>query len=134
VERARQHEIVRDAVGELRAQLRLRDLEGALALFWENAVVLGSGERESADGLDELREFFAALFTRPQTFGWSELEPLHTGGGDELIWFVAPTTVVIEDEAGNAERLPYCASGVLELAAGERWLFRLFNGSEPATA
>jgi ketosteroid isomerase-like protein len=134
VERAQQHEIVRAAVWQLGERFRLRDVEGAVALFREDAVVFGSGERESAVGLDELRHFLVAIFARPDTFTWSELEPLRTGGGDELVWFVAPTTVVIRDEAGNAERLPYRVSGALELAAGKRWLFQLFNGSEPATS
>ena len=90
--------------------------------------------KELPGNVDELRVFFVRLFARPHTYGWSELEPLHTGGSNKLVWFVAPTTVVVRDEDGNEQRAPYRVSGVLEFADDTRWLFRLFNGSEPVTA
>jgi ketosteroid isomerase-like protein len=113
-------------------QLRRRNVEGAVALFCEDGVLFGSEEYENAIGTDELRVFFSRLFDRPRTYGWTEPEPLHAGGSDEFVWFVAPTTVIIRDDDGNEERAPYRVSGVLELASDERWLFRLFNGSEPS--
>lgn len=108
-------------------------MEGVVALFGENGVVFGSEEDENASGAEELRDFLSGLFARPHTYGWSELEPLFTGGNDELVWFVAPTTVVLRDD-GHEEQAPYRVSGVLERADNARWLFRLFNGSEPAAA
>jgi len=42
--------------------------------------------------------------------------------------------VVVRNEDGNEQHAPYRLSGVLELASDGRWLFRLFNGSEPVTA
>ncbi len=134
VEPGTRQELVKDALREFEAQLRLRNLEGAVSLFHEDGVLFGSEEHETATGIDELRVFFSRLFARPHTYGWSELEPLHTGGSNKLVWFVAPTTVVVRDEDGNEQRAPYRVSGVLELADDTRWLFRLFNGSEPLTA
>jgi hypothetical protein len=65
---------------------------------------------------------------------WNEVrgEPLFAGGTDELVWFVAPATVVIRDDDGNEGQAPYRVSGMLERARNGRRLFRLFNGSEPA--
>ena len=134
VEPGTRQELVKDALREFEAQLRLRNLEGAVSLFQADGVLFGSDEYETATGIDELRVFFVTLFARPHTYGWSELEPLHTGGSNKLVWFVAPTTVVVRDEDGNEQRAPYRVSGVLEFADDTRWLFRLFNGSEPVTA
>ena len=127
-------ELVKDALRGFEAQLRLRNIEGAVSLFHEDSVLFGSAEDETATGIDELRVFFSRLFARPHTYGWSELERLHTGGSNEFVWFVAPTTVVVRDDDGNEQRATYRVSGVLELAGDSRWLFRLFNGSEPVSA
>ncbi len=134
VERGTRQEIVKNALRGFEAQLRLRSVEGAVALFHVDGVLFGSEEDESAIGSDELRDFFAGLFARAHTYGWSGFEPVHLGGTDELLWFVAPTTVVVRDNDGNEQRAPYRVSGVLEFASDGRWVFRLFNGSEPVTA
>jgi ketosteroid isomerase-like protein len=132
VELGTRQEIVKDALRGFEAQLRSRSVEGAVALFHADGVLFGSEEDESANGIEELRAFFSRLFARPQTYGWFGFEPLHVGGSDELVWFVAPTTVVVRDEGGSEQQAPYRVSGVLELVGDGRWLFRLFNGSEPA--
>jgi ketosteroid isomerase-like protein len=134
VELGARQEIVKHSLRGFEVQLRMRNVDGALALFCDDGALFGSEEDESAIGIDELRDFFARLFARPHTYGWSEFEPLQAGGTDELIWFVAPTAVVIRDEDRNERQAPYRVSGVLELAGNGRWLFRLFNGSEPAAA
>ena len=134
VERETRREIVKDALRGFEAQLRLRNAEGAVALFSADGVLFGSEEHESATGVDELRDFFSRLFARPHTYGWSEFEPLHAGGSERLLWFVAPTTVVVRRHDGSERRAPYRVSGMLELGRDGRWLFRLFNGSEPATS
>jgi len=73
--------------------------------------LFGSGEHESAIGIDELRDFLSRLFARSHTYGWPEFEPLYIGGSDELVWFVAPTTVVVKDEDGNEEQAPRAVEG-----------------------
>jgi len=49
------------------------------------------------------------------------------------MWFVAPATVVVRDDAGGEETAPYRLSGVLERGSDGRWLFRVFNGAEPVS-
>jgi ketosteroid isomerase-like protein len=94
-------EIVKNALRQLEVQLRGRDVEGVVALFREDGVLFGSEEHENAAGAKQLRVFLSGLFARPHTYGWSELEPLFTGGNDELVWFVAPTTVIIQEDEGH---------------------------------
>jgi ketosteroid isomerase-like protein len=127
-------EIVKNALRQLEVELRGRDVEGVVALFREDGVLFGSEEHENAAGANELRIFLSGVFARPHTYGWSEPEPLFTGGNDELVWFVAPTTVIIQGNEGHERHAPYRVSGVLDRAVDGRWLFRLFNGSEPAAA
>lgn len=123
--------IVDEALHRLIAELRRRDVEGAVALFHGDAVLFGSEEGEQAIGARQLRAFLSRLFERPHTFGWSEWDPLLTGGTEDIVWFIAPSTVVIQDDAGHEQDAPYRLSGVLERADDGRWLFRLFNGAEP---
>jgi len=79
----------------------------------------------------ELREFLKRIFGRPGTYGWSGWDPVLTGGTQDLMWFVAPATVVVRDDAGDEETAPYRLSGVLERGSDGRWFFRVFNGAEP---
>jgi ketosteroid isomerase-like protein len=125
------HRIVDEALRRLIAELRRRDVEGVVALFHSDAVLFGSEGGEQAIGAQELRTFLSGLFERPHTYGWSEWDPLLAGGAEDMVWFVAPSTVVIQDDAGHEEYAPYRLSGVLERADDGRWLFRLFNGAEP---
>lgn len=125
--------IVDGALRELVARARQRDVDGAVALFHDDGVLFGSEQEENAVGKDELRAFFSRLFERPGTYGWSEWDPLLTGGTDSIVWFVAPATLVVREDSNTDQSFPYRVSGVLERAGGDRWLFRLFNGSEPVT-
>jgi ketosteroid isomerase-like protein len=134
MDEASRREIVEDALRQLETHLRRRDVGGTVALFHQDGVAFGSEEHEHAVGADELRAFLSRLFARPHTYGWSGWEPLLTGGSDVLIWFVAPATVVVRIDQGGDERAPYRLSGVLERADDGRWLFRLFNGSEPSAS
>jgi ketosteroid isomerase-like protein len=126
-----QQRIVDEALHRLIAGLRRRDVEGVVALFHGDAVVFGSEQGEQAIGAEELRAFLSRLFERPHTYGWAGWNPLLTGGDGDLIWFVSPSTVVLQDDAGREQEAPYRLSAVLELADDGRWLFRLFNGAEP---
>ena len=113
--------IVDDALRALVAQARQRDVDGAVALFHDDGVLFGSGREENAVGRDELRAFFSRLFERPGTYGWSEWDPLLTGGSGSIVWFVAPATLVVRDDSNNDESFPYRVSGVLERAGDGQW-------------
>jgi len=126
-------DVVGSALRSLTAALRRRDADGVLALFHDDAVLFGSEDGEMAVGALELREFLARIFGRPGTYGWSGWAPALTGGTRELVWFVAPATVVVRDDAGGEETAPYRLSGVLERGSDGRWLFRVFNGAEPVS-
>jgi ketosteroid isomerase-like protein len=111
-------------------QLRARDVPGVLSLFERDAVLFGSEDGESAQGQPELRSFFARLFTRPHTYGWT-WDELAVGGDDHTIWFVAPATVVVRGDDGTERAAPYRLSGVPRSDAEGTWRFALFNGAEP---
>jgi len=113
--------IVDDALRALVAQARQRDVDGAVALFHDDGVLFGSEREENAVGRDELRAFFARLFEWPGTYGWSEWDPLLTGGSGSIVWFVAPATLVVRDDSNNDESFPYRVSGVLERAGDGQW-------------
>lgn len=127
-------EIVDAALRSMTAALRRRDADGVLALFHEEAVLLGSEEDEQAVGTGELREFLARTFDRPGTYGWSDWDPVLTGGSHDMLWFVAPATVVVRGSDGREESAPYRLSGVLQRSGDGHWVFRLFNGAEPVSA
>jgi ketosteroid isomerase-like protein len=123
--------IVTDLMHEFVTCLRDRNRDGALRLFHSDAVLFGSEAGESAHGAHELSDFFDQLFERPQTYGWMWEPPIARRAGD-VIWFVAPATVLVRGDDGSEHAAPYRLSGVLEQATPGRWMFRLFNGAEPA--
>lgn len=124
--------IVNDLLGRFITCLRERDLDGALQLFSDDPVLFGSEAGETAHGIAQLEAFFARLFERPQTYGWTLEEPTARKAGS-VVWFVAPATVVLRGDDGSEKSAPYRLSGVLERVADGRWLFSLFNGAEPVS-
>lgn len=124
-------EIVDSALQCLTTELRRRNIDGVLGLFHDDAVLLGSEEGEQALGISELRAFLVRLFDRPHTYGWAGWDGVLAGGTQDTLWFVAPAMVVVRDDAGGEKASSYRLSGVLERGNDGRWLFRLFNGSEP---
>jgi ketosteroid isomerase-like protein len=117
-------------IEQLTECLRRRDVEGALDLFHPDGVLFGSEEGEWAAGRDDVATLLAGLYRRTETYGWEGGTAL-TGSRDPVLWFVKPTTLVVQGDDGSTERAPYRVSGVLEPDADGRWRFRLFNGSEP---
>ncbi len=110
------------------AVLRGRDLDGALALFAEDATLIGSEPGVSAHSVDQLRALHTRMFAEPVTYGWEWERPVATRHGD-VVWFAVEATWVIEGPGGD--ELPYRLSGVLYRDPAKRWLFELFNGSRP---
>jgi ketosteroid isomerase-like protein len=102
-------------------------LEEVLAAFAPDADVAlyGSEVSEVVIGPDALRGFFERLFERPDgpRFAFRQRRLSSSGG---IAWFVADAEVTIGPHIAS----PYRLSGVLE-KRGERWLWLLFNGSEP---
>ena len=124
-------EIVDDMLRRIAGYVERRDLDAALALFREDGVLIGSEAWEWAEGVAAIKEHLALLFARPQTYTWTDWDPLITGSAGDVIWFISPATLVERDGADQRE-FPYRLSGVLERVATGPWLLRLFNGSEPA--
>jgi uncharacterized protein (TIGR02246 family) len=123
--------IADDALHGLVAALATHDPEEALDVFTREGAVFGSDHGEEAVGRDELRAFFSDICAQPHTISWTW--ELRTAGhlGD-VVWFVASGTCVFTHADGTQVTVadPYRLSGVLRRTQG-RWLFALFNGSEP---
>jgi ketosteroid isomerase-like protein len=115
------------SLGELRAAVSQRRLEGVLTLFAPDAdtTVVGSSMGEVARGPLELRALFERLFDGPAV-RW-EWDVVQTSCAGDVAWLVAEAALVVE----GAGARPYRITGVLERRAG-RWLWTLFHGSEPS--
>ena len=122
--------MVDDLLRGLNERLHTRDIDGAVSLFDREAVLYGSEDGESAVGHAGLRSFFSRIFARPGTYGW-EWDSLSVRGTSHVVWFVGPAVVVIRTDDGTERTAPYRLSGVLQRQSDGRWLFVLFNGSEP---
>ena len=120
-----------DVLSDFVSALRARDVEAALDLFDDDAVLYGSEADEQASGRDGIRDFLVRLFASPRTFGWAWSE-LVVDGQDGVLWFVAPAEVVVLGDDGSEQRQPYRLSGVLRRGTDKLWRMALFNGSEPA--
>lgn len=115
------------ALGEFRAAVSERRLEGALSLFAPDAdaTILGSSIGEIARGPIEMRPFLEQLFAGPQAIAW-EWDDVSISARDDVAWLWLEGALVLDGRSDRAYRI----SGVLERRAG-RWLWSLFHGSEP---
>jgi ketosteroid isomerase-like protein len=115
------------ALGEFRAAVAQRRLEGVLALFAPDAdaTVIGSSLGEIARGPIELRTFLKRLFSSPQAISW-EWDDVSVSCSRDVAWLWLEGGLVIDGRSDRAYRI----SGVLERRQG-RWLWTLFHGSEP---
>ena len=121
-------DVVRGLLDQLNAAAAARDADAALALFTEDAVLLGSGDVDNPVGQDELREFLARYFDRPYTVAWHGSD-LTVGDAAEVLWFLLIGELVCTGEA--EERLPYRLSGVL-VPGADGYRLAQFHGSRPA--
>jgi ketosteroid isomerase-like protein len=115
------------ALGEFRAAVSERRLEGALSLFAPDAdaTILGSSTGEIARGPIEMRPFLEQLFAGPQTISW-EWDDVSISACGDVAWLWLEGALALDGRSDRAYRI----SGVLERRAG-RWLWALFHGSEP---
>ena len=116
------------ALGELRAAVSERRLEGALALFAPDAdtVMIGSSPGEIARGPLEMRAFLEQVFDAEETIGW-EWDDVSVSACGDVAWLWLHGALMFD---GRSDR-PYRITGVLERRSG-RWLWTLFHGSEPS--
>jgi SnoaL-like protein len=116
------------ALGELRAAVSERRIEGVMALFAPDAdtTLIGSSEGEVARGPIELRATLEELFASPSTFSWA-WDDVHISSAGGVAWLSLDGMLVVD---GTPDR-PYRITGVLEQRSG-RWLWTLFHGSEPS--
>ena len=112
----------------LGSALRRRDLEAAVGCFARDAVLLGSGPVERADGAAEIRAFLTAFFAQPVTLAWEWDAVTATRAGD-VVWFLLVGEAVLRGDDAD-ERLPYRISGVIVERDG-RPAFAQFHGSQP---
>ena len=114
-------------LGELRAAVSERRIEGVLSLFAPDAdtTLIGSSLGEIARGPIELRGFLEQLFAEPQTVGW-EWDDVSVSACGDVAWLWLEGALVVGGRSDRAYRI----TGVLERRSG-RWLWTLFHGSEP---
>lgn len=114
------------SLGELRAAVAERRLEGVLSLFAPDAdtTLIGSSIGEVARGPLELRALLERVFEGPAiTWEWDVVQISCAG---EVAWLLAEAAFVVEGQGAR----PYRITGVLERRSG-RWVWTLFHGSEP---
>jgi len=115
------------ALGELRAAVSEKRLEGVLSLFAPDAdaTLIGSETGESATGPMNMRPFLEDLFDSPDSYSW-EWDDVSVSSSGNVAWLWLDGALAVNGRS----RHPYRISAVLEQRQG-RWLFVLFHGSEP---
>ena len=115
-------------LGEFRAAVAERRLEGALHLFAPDAdaTLIGSSLGEIARGPLEIRSFLEGIFARPQSISW-EWDDVSISAAGDVAWLWLEGALALD---GRSERA-YRISGVLERRQG-RWVWCVFHGSEPS--
>ena len=116
------------ALGEFRAAVSDRRLEGVLSMFAPDAdaTLIGSSLGEIARGPMGVRAFLEELFASPRTIGW-EWDDVSVSASGNVAWLWLEGALVLDGRSDRAYRI----SGVLERRSG-RWLWTLFHGSEPS--
>ncbi|MDQ6817833.1 MAG: nuclear transport factor 2 family protein [Actinomycetota bacterium] len=122
---------VHHALAELDAAFAGRDCSAILGLCTEDVVFIGSGEGEEAVGRDRIAEVFAELAPDEDgvkfSLSWHSVDVEVLG---DVAILVAWGTGTLDSPRRNAE-MRYRLTGVLT-RRGERWLWRVYHGSEPA--
>ncbi|HYZ30445.1 MAG TPA: nuclear transport factor 2 family protein [Thermoleophilaceae bacterium] len=115
-------------LGELRAAVSERRIEGVLSLFAPDAdtTLIGSSAGEIARGPIELRALLERIFAAPQTVGW-EWDDVSVSSCGDVAWLWLEGALALDGRSDRAYRI----TGVLERRSG-RWLWTLFHGSEPS--
>ena len=113
-----------DAFFDCLADRRLEDTLAAFTLRGD-ASLYGSEVSEIVIGHAALRRFFGQIYARPHGPRFRLRDRRMSIRGD-VAWFTAAAEVAF----GEQVLAPYRVTGILEKREG-RWLWALFNGSEP---
>lgn len=117
-------------IEELSEACRARDVDRTLRCFVESpdTILLGSGEGERADGVDELRALLNGLLSQFALWWTWDRRDLRASG--DVAWAMLEGAYHargdVGDEFGGAYRL--CA---VLLRQGTDWRIATFHGSEP---
>jgi len=122
--------------GVRRALIRLNELVGRRdrAVLDEFArapdtTMISSQSGETARGAAEIAAYVERLFAQPETVSWA-WRRVEVSVRGEVAWLAAEGEIVFHGDEGD-RRAPYRLTGVLE-HHHDRWLWRLFHGSQPA--
>lgn len=120
---------VHDLLAELQDAVREKDLSASLALFTEDAALLGTAaanlDRDTASA------YLARVFDQPGhvSWDWDTIAVLDSRAG--AITFVALGTVSLVGDPDHPASDPIRLTGLV-VEDGDRWRLRLFHGSIPA--
>ena len=120
--------LAREALQRLSDLLGARDFAFVDEFDPSSALLIGSEEGEVASTRAEIRSLLASVYALPARVGWEWEEVIAEASGD-VAWVYAEGRVAMAAKAG-VEHKPYRMSGVLQ-RSNDRWLWRLFHGSEP---
>ena len=121
---------VRAAFAAFDAALEVGDLDEALGWCSDDIVFIGSGEGEEAVGRDALPRMFAALAPLSDGLQFSVAwESVHVEVLGDVAVVLAWGQARIAGR-GRDDTLRYRLTGVL-VRRGDRWLWRVYHGSEP---
>lgn len=121
----------RDALRALDEAFALSDPDAVLGLCTDDIVFIGSGDGEEAVGHKGLVEMLTRLADRAEgtelTVAWGAVDADVRG---DIAFLAAWGTARLATPGRNRE-LRYRLTGVL-VRTGDRWLWRVYHGSEPA--
>ena len=123
--------LAREALGRLNDLLGARDFAFLEEFDPSSALLIGSEDGEVATTRAEMRSLLTSVYELPVRVGWEWEEVVANASGD-VAWVYAEGRLVMAGD-GAAQHKPYRMSGVLQ-RVNERWLWRLFHGSEPVQA
>jgi uncharacterized protein (TIGR02246 family) len=121
---------VRNALAALDDAFARRDLDAAVELCAEDVLFIGSGDGEEARGRDAIIPMFTALAPNLEGLEFSrssESIDVEFLGDVALLFATGPARLVT---ASRDLEFRYRLTGVL-VRDGDRWLWRVFHGSEP---
>jgi hypothetical protein len=94
-------------------------------------TLYGSEEGETVETLAELERLFQALFARQYRLAW-KWDRRRATCQESIAWIAAEGRIEMT-HPDRVEHLPYRMIGILQRIGGA-WRWRLFSGSEPASA
>ena len=120
--------VAREALERLSDLLAARDFAFVDEFDPSSALLIGSEEGEVTSTTAEMRSLLASVYALPVRIGWEWEEVVADASGD-VAWVYAEGRLAMAGDAG-VEHKPYRMSGVLHWS-NDRWLWRIFHGSEP---